>query len=182
MARWTLDDIDWQSFDRSRTDEDTIRIIKAASLVEFNANDYARYLERVFAGDAGSLFVGSVYAISALAMAGKGFAGSVWLAPLFVLVFLADVLLTLLRRVRHGRFNLNAHSEHAYQRLVKSGWSHAHVGLAYGGITSVIVLTGLFAAQAPEWAPFLVFILWTGVLILAYGWVGRLTKRQGIEA
>jgi hypothetical protein len=52
MAHWTLDDIDWQSFDRSKTDEDTIRIIKAASLVEFNANDYARYLERVFAGDA----------------------------------------------------------------------------------------------------------------------------------
>jgi rubrerythrin len=52
MAHWTLDDIDWQAFDRSKTDEDTIRIIKAASLVEFNGNDYARYLERVFAGDA----------------------------------------------------------------------------------------------------------------------------------
>jgi len=51
MRHWTLDDIDWQAFDRSKTDEDTVRIIKAASLVEFNGNDYARYLERVFAGD-----------------------------------------------------------------------------------------------------------------------------------
>lgn len=130
---------------------------------------------RVFAGDAGSLFVGSVYAISALAMAGKGFAGSVWLAPLFALVFLTDVLLTLLRRVRQGRFNLNAHSEHAYQRLVKSGWSHARVALLYGGLTCAIIITGLLAAQGPEWAPFVVFLIWCFVLSFGYRWTDRLT-------
>lgn len=52
MRHWTLDDIDWGAFDRSKTDHDTVRIVKAASMVEFNGNDYARYLEKVFAGDA----------------------------------------------------------------------------------------------------------------------------------
>jgi len=51
MGHWTLNEIDWQAFDRSKVDADMIRIIKAASMVEFNGNDYARYLERVFAGD-----------------------------------------------------------------------------------------------------------------------------------
>lgn len=51
MGHWTLDDINWQAFDSSLVGEDTIRIIKAASLVEFNGEDYARYLEKVFAGD-----------------------------------------------------------------------------------------------------------------------------------
>lgn len=51
MSRWTLDDIDWQAFDRSRIDEDTIRIVKAAALVEHNGEDYARYLGNVFEGD-----------------------------------------------------------------------------------------------------------------------------------
>jgi len=51
MANWTLQDIDWQAFDPSKADEDTVRIIKAAALVEHNGEDYARYLENVFEGD-----------------------------------------------------------------------------------------------------------------------------------
>ena len=51
MGRWTLRDIAWQELDRSKVDEDTLRIVKAASMVEFNGRDYARYLERVFEGD-----------------------------------------------------------------------------------------------------------------------------------
>jgi UDP-N-acetylmuramyl pentapeptide phosphotransferase/UDP-N-acetylglucosamine-1-phosphate transferase len=67
-----------------------------------------------------------------------------------VLVFLADVLLTLARRARRGRLNLSAHSEHAYQRLIKQGWSHARLALIYGGLTVLIVISGLGAAQGPE--------------------------------
>jgi len=50
-VRWTLDDIPWQDFDRSRLDPDLIRIAKAASLVEYNGAAYARHLCRVFAAD-----------------------------------------------------------------------------------------------------------------------------------
>lgn len=52
MAHWTLDDIPWDQFDASKIDPTLVPIIKSASLVEYNAGDYARYLREVFAGDA----------------------------------------------------------------------------------------------------------------------------------
>jgi len=51
MGRWTLDDIPWQEFDRARLDPEIVRIVKAASLVEFNGGAYAHHLCRVFADD-----------------------------------------------------------------------------------------------------------------------------------
>lgn len=52
MGSWTLDDIPWERFDRSKVDAEILRIIKAASLVEQNGGDYAVYLCNVFADDA----------------------------------------------------------------------------------------------------------------------------------
>lgn len=52
MKHWTLDDIDWGRFDRSRVDPDILRTVKAASLVEHNGSDYATYLCNVFHDDA----------------------------------------------------------------------------------------------------------------------------------
>jgi UDP-N-acetylmuramyl pentapeptide phosphotransferase/UDP-N-acetylglucosamine-1-phosphate transferase len=128
---------------------------------------------KAFAGDVGALGAGAAYAGGALAMAGQGFSGSLWLAPLFVLVFLADVLLTLLRRARAGRLKLTAHSEHAYQRLIRAGWSHGRVALIYGGLTSLIVLTGLAAAQGPDGAVLVAFMVWVGILSGLYALAGR---------
>jgi rubrerythrin len=51
MGRWTLDDIPWDEFDPGRVDSAIIPVIKAASMVEFNAEDYRTYLTRVFADD-----------------------------------------------------------------------------------------------------------------------------------
>jgi len=51
MGSWTLDDIPWQDFDPSRLDREIMRLVKAASLVEYNGAVYARHLCRVFADD-----------------------------------------------------------------------------------------------------------------------------------
>jgi hypothetical protein len=51
MGTWTLDDIPWASFDAALVDPGLVRIVKAASLVELNGNDYAHYLCGVFADD-----------------------------------------------------------------------------------------------------------------------------------
>jgi hypothetical protein len=51
MAHWTLADIPWDRFDAEKVDPEILRIIKAASLVEQNGADYARYLCGVFADD-----------------------------------------------------------------------------------------------------------------------------------
>jgi hypothetical protein len=47
-AGWTLDDIAWSSFDPSRVDPVMLRAVKAASLVEFNAPAYVKYLTSVY--------------------------------------------------------------------------------------------------------------------------------------
>ncbi len=51
MGSWTLDDIPWDSFDPAKVDPEILRVVKAASLVEQNGADYARYLCRVFHDD-----------------------------------------------------------------------------------------------------------------------------------
>lgn len=48
---WTLNDIPWQQFDAGRVDPELLAVVKAASMVEQNGEDYARYLCEVFADD-----------------------------------------------------------------------------------------------------------------------------------
>ena len=51
MGHWTLDDIAWDNFDAAAVEPETVRLIKAACMVEYNGADYATYLCNVFAGD-----------------------------------------------------------------------------------------------------------------------------------
>jgi hypothetical protein len=51
MGLWTLDDIPWHRFDADKLDPELVRIVKAASLVEYNGAAYAHHLCRVFADD-----------------------------------------------------------------------------------------------------------------------------------
>jgi hypothetical protein len=51
MGSWTLDDIPWDRLDRSKLDPDVVRIVKAASLVEYNGGAYAHHLCRIFHDD-----------------------------------------------------------------------------------------------------------------------------------
>jgi rubrerythrin len=51
MRNWTLDDIAWDGFDRTKVDSDLLKLVKAAALVEHNGYDYARYLKNVFGDD-----------------------------------------------------------------------------------------------------------------------------------
>lgn len=51
MGGWTLDEIPWREFDPSRVDPEIVPIIKAASMVEYNAGDYRTYLKNVFRDD-----------------------------------------------------------------------------------------------------------------------------------
>lgn len=84
---------------------------------------------RVFMGDGGSLSTGYLLAVFAVV----GYRGSFGLklplaSSLTVLMpFIFDVVLTLLRRARRGENLLQAHREHLYQRLLRTGLAHAEV-------------------------------------------------------
>ena len=51
MGGWTLDDIPWDRFDRSKVDPDMVRVAKAACMVEHHSADYGKYLCGVFHDD-----------------------------------------------------------------------------------------------------------------------------------
>lgn len=53
-AGWTLEDVDWGRFDSSKVEGSLLAAVKAASLVEYNADDYVAYLKRVYRGAAES--------------------------------------------------------------------------------------------------------------------------------
>ena len=50
-AKWKFEDIDWSLFDNQKVDLETIRVLKAGSVVEHNGSDYGLYLKSVFTGD-----------------------------------------------------------------------------------------------------------------------------------
>ena len=51
-THWSVDDIPWDDFRADLVDKELVKIVKAAALVESNADDYASYLCNVFHDDA----------------------------------------------------------------------------------------------------------------------------------
>ena len=62
MTAWTLDDIPWAQFDAKKVDVETLKLIKAAALVEHNGHDYATYLCNVFHDDPAFQEVAKIWA------------------------------------------------------------------------------------------------------------------------
>lgn len=130
----------------------------------------------LYAGDAGSLGLGALF--SGLAIA----AGlDVWTTATLALPFLIDVLLTLVWRTKHGRNLLEAHLDHAYQRIIASGWSHLETAVLYWGFTATAAVLAYIGAQAGGAAPFLIF--WTLALAGSFIWVlhRRAAKRDNLS-
>lgn len=127
----------------------------------------------LYAGDAGALGLGALFAGIALASGLE-----VWTVATLALPFLLDVLLTLVWRAKHGRNWLEAHLDHAYQRLISSGWSHMETAVLYWGLTGTAGVLAYIGARAGGDAPFAVF--WTLALAGSVIWIvhRRATKRD----
>ena len=50
-VHWEVADLPWDRFEPGKLDPETLKVIKAAALVEFGGVNYGRYLCNVFAGD-----------------------------------------------------------------------------------------------------------------------------------
>lgn len=106
----------------------------------------------LYAGDAGALGLGGLFAALALVSGLE-----VWTIATLALPFLIDVLMTLIWRAKHGRNWLEPHLDHAYQRLIDSGWSHLDVAILYWGFSVTCAGMAYIAAQGGGAAPFAVF-------------------------
>jgi UDP-N-acetylmuramyl pentapeptide phosphotransferase/UDP-N-acetylglucosamine-1-phosphate transferase len=115
---------------------------------------------RLFAGDSGALFVGGIGALASLLVIHRT-GLSPFVPPILFLPVLADPLLTLLWRTARGARLLEGHTEHVYQLLFRSGWTHVRVSLTYWAATAVcgIVAIAFAAVQNGAYA-------WAGLVVL----------------
>lgn len=107
---------------------------------------------RIFMGDVGSGLLGYLFAVLALASENAGalpLLGWVLLLGVFVL----DATLTLVRRVARGERWYDAHASHAYQRAVRSGWTHARVTGTVLLLDLLLALLALLALLRPAALP-----------------------------
>ena len=51
-GHWEVNSLPWDRFDPGQLDPDLLKVVKAAALVEYGADNYARYLCNVFSDDA----------------------------------------------------------------------------------------------------------------------------------
>ena len=107
---------------------------------------------RVFLGDCGSVPLG--FFVGALGLWGwSGGAWPSWFPFLVFASFFLDATVTLLRRMINGEPFWQAHAEHYYQRLIRSGWSHPrtavreYVLMAASASLATAMLTWSVSAQ-----------------------------------
>jgi len=103
----------------------------------------------IFLGDSGSLLLG--WCAGAFALAGTlSDSFSVWVSLIIVSPFVIDATVTLCWRLARGERWYTPHADHAYQYLIRQGWSHGKLLQAW------IVLNGLLVVPATAialWKP-----------------------------
>ncbi len=110
-----------------------------------------RQKARIFAGDVGSLSVSFLFAVGVLFLIKESPDKTLHLAgPILILPFLADVLLTLVRRVRNRDNLLQAHNTHLYQRLIRHGFNHLSVSWFYA-IAALLCANIVVIGASREW-------------------------------
>jgi UDP-GlcNAc:undecaprenyl-phosphate/decaprenyl-phosphate GlcNAc-1-phosphate transferase len=135
---------------------------------------------RVFAGDAGALFIGMLAAAAGLLLVQDGGVSPI-IPPLLFFPLLADVLLTLAYRVKHGRPVLESHREHLYQIGLRAGLTHKRIAFIYWIVTAHCAALAFVASFGARIAPPSVFApqpgdvsVWQVAFLQAAGWVGAL--------
>jgi len=132
---------------------------------------------RLFAGDAGALFVGAIAALASLYIIRRTQL-SPFVPPILFFPLLADALLTLLWRARRRRSLLDAHSEHLYQIAHRANWSHARVAMVYWLAMAICGGIGFAVAVAPRnGAPWMAL---TGLAVAAII-IAQLVRRYAVK-
>ncbi len=131
---------------------------------------------RVFLGDAGSISLG--FLAGGLGLA--GWTQGVWPPWFPVLVFspfIVDASLTLAARLLRGNKPWQAHREHLYQRMVRSGLGHGRTAMLWYAVMIAAGVTAIAALSWPIGAQFGLLTVWTAV----YATVFASTWRLGIK-
>jgi UDP-GlcNAc:undecaprenyl-phosphate/decaprenyl-phosphate GlcNAc-1-phosphate transferase len=128
---------------------------------------------RVFLGDSGSYFIGGWQAALIVAGLRADLPPEALGAPLAI--YLADTGTTLLKRMRAGEVWHEPHREHAYQRLIRRGWSHVRTTAV---VTAFVLATSMLGlgSRGPLAVRVVTDVLLAAVVVL-YLALPRLSER-----
>ncbi|MSO92286.1 MAG: glycosyltransferase family 4 protein [Rhodospirillales bacterium] len=104
---------------------------------------------KIFLGDVGSTGLGFVLGWLLLTLAAAGAWAAALILPLY---YLADATITLLKRLARRERVWQAHSQHFYQKAVRSGKTHAEVALSVLLADAVLVGLAVAAANGYVWS------------------------------
>jgi UDP-N-acetylmuramyl pentapeptide phosphotransferase/UDP-N-acetylglucosamine-1-phosphate transferase len=126
---------------------------------------------KIFMGDVGSISVGFLASAVGIVGIDRGL-WPIWFPLLVFSVFLVDATTTLLRRALRRERVWEAHRDHAYQRLVRSGWTHRRLAWTAYCVMLITALSAglLVSAAAIQWAAVL---FWAVAYLLILRWVER---------
>ena len=134
---------------------------------------------KIFMGDVGSGSIG--YLVCGLAISSENNRS----VPLFVFailgsIFIADATATLIRRVARGSRTIEAHRDHAYQRLAQTFGSHKPVTVAAAGATSVLAVLATVGTVSPRLLPaaFIDACIFVGMLLYFSERIATLGKNR----
>ncbi|WP_414444093.1 MraY family glycosyltransferase [Burkholderia sp. 22PA0106] len=118
---------------------------------------------RLFLGDAGSIPLG--FMAGALGYWGwNNGVWPIWFPAMVFAPFIVDASVTLLRRLLRGEKFWEAHREHYYQRLIRSGLGHRRTALSWYAVMFVGIALALFALTSSVLVQWLLFVGWIGVI------------------
>jgi UDP-N-acetylmuramyl pentapeptide phosphotransferase/UDP-N-acetylglucosamine-1-phosphate transferase len=129
---------------------------------------------RVFLGDSGSYFIGGWQAALIIAGLRADIPPEAMGAP--VAIYLADTGTTLIKRVLAGEVWHEPHREHAYQRLIRRGWSHVRTTALVTAFVAACAALGL-GSRGPLTVRVVTDVLLAAVVLL-YLALPRLNERR----
>jgi len=101
---------------------------------------------RIFSGDVGALTIGFTYALAVLWLCREvEITNPVYIGPVLILIFLADGLFTIIRRILAKDKLMQAHRKHLYQRMIQHGYGHMKVAFLYGVLTLGLAFLTVYA-------------------------------------
>jgi UDP-N-acetylmuramyl pentapeptide phosphotransferase/UDP-N-acetylglucosamine-1-phosphate transferase len=136
---------------------------------------------RMFMGDVGSAPLG--FLLAALAVATAKEFGWYLLIPLFLLHvnYIGDTSITLVRRFMRGEKVYQAHKEHFYQRLVRSGKSHVFVTGWEMILQSLTLALAILYVKIPGFSFRITIVILVMAIWSAFFTCAELTFRKSIQ-
>ena len=137
---------------------------------------------KIILGDVGAAFLGFVFAVLAIIATRYDESRTSFLViPMLMFNFIYDTSYTFLRRLVAGKNVLEAHREHLYQLMNRSGFTHMEVVLTQYCMVFMQGLGALWIVNIPGDERMLVFVPFL-LFQLAYTWqVHRRARKAGVD-